>query len=54
MPDEITSKVRLFAVDTIMYLTIMNDSDTTTIQRDLDKLAEWKTKWQMQFHTGKC
>ncbi len=54
MPDEITSKVRLFADDTIMYLAILNDSDTTTLQRDLDKLAEWETKWQMQFHPGKC
>ncbi len=54
MLDEITSKVRLFADDTIMYLAIMNDSDTTTLQRDLDKHAEWETKWQMQFHPGKC
>ncbi len=54
VPDEITSKVRLFADDTIMYLSIMNNSDTTTLQRDLDKLAEWETKWQMQFHPGKC
>ncbi len=37
-----------------MYLTIMNDSDTTTLPRDLDKLAEWETKWQVQFHPGKC
>ncbi len=54
MPDEITSKVRLFADDTIMYLAIMNDSDTTKLHRDLDKLAEWETKWQMLFHPGKC
>ncbi len=54
MPDKITSKVRLFADDTIMYLTIMNNSDTPTLQRDLDKLAKWETKWQMQFHPGKC
>ncbi len=31
----------------------MNDSDTTTLQRDLDKLAESETKWQMHFHPGK-
>ncbi len=49
MPDKITSKVRLLADDTIMYMAIMNDSDTTTLQRYLDKLAEWETKWQMQF-----
>ncbi len=44
--DKITSKVRLFADDTIMYLAIMNDSDTTRLQRDLDKLAKWESKWQ--------
>ncbi len=54
MPDKITSKVRLFADDTIMYLAVMNDSDTTTLETDLDKLAEWETKWQMQFHPRKC
>ncbi len=48
MPDKITSKLRLFADD-----AIMNDSDTDTLQRDLDKLAEWETKWQMQFHPRK-
>ncbi len=37
-----------------MYLAIMNKSDRTTLQRDLDKLAEWETKWQMQFHPVKC
>ncbi len=54
MPDKITSKVSLFADDTIMYLVIMNDSDTTTLQKDLDKQAEWETKLQMQFYPGKC
>ncbi len=51
MPDEITSIVRLFADDTIMYLAFLNDSDTITLQRDL---VEWETKWQMQLHPGKC
>ncbi len=49
MPDKITSKLRLFADD-----AIMNDSETNTLQRDLDKLAEWETKWQMQFDPWKC
>ncbi len=44
--DKITSKVRLFADDTIMYLAIMNDSDTTRLQRDLYKLVKWESKWQ--------
>jgi hypothetical protein len=34
------SNVRLFADDGIMYRKIMNDSDTETLQIDLDRLGE--------------
>jgi len=36
MPDNITSTVRLFADDTIAYLTVSSDSNT--LQEDLNKL----------------
>jgi hypothetical protein len=45
MPEGITSKVRLFADDTIAYLTISADQDARTLQSDLDKLTEWETTW---------
>jgi hypothetical protein len=54
MPDNITSTVRLFADDTIAYIAITCPDDATTLQRDLDKLADWETKWQMEFHPEKC
>jgi hypothetical protein len=54
MPEGITSKVRLFADDTIAYLTISSDQDTRTLQSDLDKLAKWETSWLMAFHSEKC
>jgi len=38
MPDNITSTVRLFADDTIAYLTV--SSDTNTMQEYLNKLAK--------------
>ena len=54
MPEGITSKVRLFADDTIAYLTISSDQDARTLQSDLDKLEKWETSWLMAFHPEKC
>ena len=39
MPDMIGSNIRLFADDTIMYLTITNQSDCNALQADLTSLA---------------
>jgi hypothetical protein len=54
MPEGITSKMRLFADDTIAYLTISSDQDARTLQSDLDKLTKWETSWLMAFHPEKC
>jgi hypothetical protein len=54
MPEGITSNVRLFADDTIAYLTISSDQDARTFQSDLDKLEKWETSWLMAFHPEKC
>ena len=54
MPEGIQSTVRLFADDTIAYVTISSDADAANLQQDLDKLAEWKSKWLMKFHPETC
>ena len=54
MPEGIKSTVRLFADDSIAYLTISSDKDSNDLQNDLDKLALWETKWKMSFHPDKC
>jgi hypothetical protein len=54
IPDGITSTVRLFADDTIAYLTIKTNRNCTTLQNDLDKLSIWEQKWKMAFHPNKC
>ena len=54
LPNNITSPLRLFADDTIIYMTISNDTDATTLQQDLDKLAKWEETWQMESHPQKC
>ena len=41
LQSRLTSKVRLFADDTIIYLTIANDDDASTLQEDLNKLGQW-------------
>ena len=42
LPETLTSKVRLFADDTIAYLTIKSTADAATLQKDLDTLAVWE------------
>ena len=54
MPEGMKSTVRLFADDTIAYLTISSDTDTVYLQKDLDSLATWETTWKMSFHPEKC
>ena len=54
IPDNVKSKVRLFADDTIMYLAINSNTDASCLQRDLDQLSKWESAWQMAFHPEKC
>jgi len=52
--ENLTSSVRLFADDTLVYLTIRSDSDRKVLQCDLDHLAAWEARWKMAFHPEKC
>ena len=45
--------MRLFADDTIAYLTISSDQDARTLQSDIDKLEKWETSWLMAFSSVK-
>ena len=54
LPEGIGSTVRLFADDTVLYLTIASQTDSHKLQTDLNNLAKWKKRWQMQFHADKC
>ena len=49
-----TTTVRLFADDTLLYLTIHNSSDCDKLQEDLNNLERWESDWQMSFHPEKC
>ena len=48
------STVRLFADDTLLYLTIHNSSDSDKLQEDLNNLERWESDWQMSFHPEEC
>ena len=50
----LTSTVRLFADDTMIYMAIKSDQDAKALQKDLDLLCDWENKWMMEFHPDKC
>ena len=39
---------------TQLYRTITTEEDAVQLQRDLDQLQEWETKWQLRFNVKKC
>ena len=52
--DNITSKLKLFADDTILYRHIRTNGDAKSLQSDLNKLQTWEQTWQMEFNVSKC
>ena len=54
LPDKVTSNTRLFADDTAIDRIIRSEEDSAILQKDLDALSEWETKWDMSFHPDKC
>ena len=53
LPSSIQCKIGLYADDTILYSTIHTLSDCITLQKDLDSLTQWATKWKMSFNPDK-
>jgi hypothetical protein len=50
---DVTSS-RVWPYDTIIYLTIANEDDASTLQEDLNKLGQWENEWCIKFHPDKC
>ena len=48
------SQVRLFADDTIVYITVSSTDDCQQLQDDLKSLEVWEKEWLMEFHPAKC
>ena len=50
----ISSKLRLFADDSLLYRQITKPEDEDILQSDINKLLEWAKLWQMNFNIAKC
>ena len=54
LPDCVTSRIRLFADDCLIYREIHNPEDQLALQKEVDILEQWANKWGMQFNPSKC
>ena len=54
MPDVCLSTCQLFADDANIFRSVSSSEEIETLQRDLDKLSEWSSTWQLPFNVGKC
>lgn len=54
LPNSVTSSIRLFADDCVIYRVISSHSDTLTLQSDLDKISTWCDTWKMRLNSQKC
>ena len=54
MPEQVKSRVRLFADDTAMYLTISSLTEGQVLLTDLACLEQWEKMWDMKFNPSKC
>ena len=52
--ENIQSRMRLFADDSVIYRDISSEDDHSILQQDLHTLADWSTKWLMAFNISKC
>jgi len=52
--DNISSEIRLFADDCILYRQIRTPGDCTSLQQNITRLYNWSLTWQMVFNTKKC
>ena len=55
LPDCISSSTtRLFADDNVVYREVSSHDDAANLQKDLDALQAWESKWLMRFNAAKC
>ena len=54
LPSVVSSNVRLFADDCLIYRNIKNKEDQIALQKDLNLLENWGNTWGMCFNAAKC
>ena len=50
----ITSQIKLFADDSVLFRNIHNQNDQVILQNDLDTISSWAEKWLMELNINKC
>lgn len=54
IPDNISSKICLFADDCVIYRKITGASDVATLQSDLNNIYKWWLTWCMELNINQC
>ena len=54
LPSSVSSDVRLFADNCLLYRPIKTRDDQKKLQEDLTKLERWADIWGMKFNPSKC
>ena len=54
LPSVVSSKVRLFADDYLIYRNIKNKEDQFALQTDINLLENWGNTWGMRLNAAKC
>ena len=54
LPSVVSSKVRLFADDCLIYRNIINKEDQIALQKYLNLLENWGNTWGIYFNAAKC
>ena len=54
LPSSVSSSVKLFADDSVLYRHNESSADHDKLQQDLLQLEEWAAMWQMNFALSKC
>ena len=54
LPNNVTSRVKLYADDVLLYSPVSSTTDCQNLQKDLERLVQWAYRWQMNFNLTKC
>ena len=52
--ENVSSQLKFFADDCLLYHVIKTEQDSILLQKDLDALSQWAIVWQMRFNLSKC
>ena len=54
LPEQVKSRVRLFADDTAKYFTLSSHIEGQVLQNDLLSLEKWEKRWDMNVNPIEC